>query len=201
MMASTERNRTVNSLVKGVIFFIVVTAIHSLIIPDKLQSDNTLRLVYYAKKGTFYEADRLCRHHGGFLVLVDSQEMVETMQSFEAAIGSISDPFTRMIRNNSTEQLVAYDDTCQPVDTTSWSNWESDGDKTFDAAKQCFRTKTGDFTIKREDCGTDHEFVCEYRDERDTVTDPTTIPVQAAQIPIRTQNDCYNTTTVNTTPS
>nr|KAG5691558.1 hypothetical protein BaRGS_012358 [Batillaria attramentaria] len=54
----------------------------------------------------------------------------------------------------------------KPVDTTSWSNWESDGDKTFDAAKQCFRTKTGDFTIKREDCGTDHEFVCEYRGSR-----------------------------------
>ncbi|KAK7476124.1 hypothetical protein BaRGS_00032617 [Batillaria attramentaria] len=156
-------DRPVKSLGKGVIFFIILTAINSLTIPDKLQYDSTLRLVYYSSKGNFYQADRLCRHNGGFLVLVDSPEMVETMQTLEAKLGGMTDVFTRMIRHDD-QGLYSYDDTCQPVDTTKWSNWESSGDSVYDASQQCFRARNSIFTWQKLDCSNDNEFVCEYKD-------------------------------------
>ncbi|KAK7115973.1 hypothetical protein V1264_001739 [Littorina saxatilis] len=127
-------------------------------IPSKA-SHQAKKLVYYDNGGTWYDADRVCRATGGYLVLIDGPEIVEKLKKLQEN-NNFYKFWTGMVRQDDGE-FYSQDDACSPISKTSWS-WKNRDDATR-SYEQCVFVDDGkDFSWSTEKCDNGRNFMCEH---------------------------------------
>ncbi|KAK7115975.1 hypothetical protein V1264_001741 [Littorina saxatilis] len=89
MLDSPAKHHTMEVLCQVIAMTMLLHSTRAVVtIPDSV-SHKATNLVFYQSSGTWQQADQVCRANGGYLVLVDDQEMADKLAVLREVVGGL----------------------------------------------------------------------------------------------------------------